>query len=394
MRSKILFISGGASKKMFDMSDGGITGGDVRLAEIMRGAVNDGFEVHFLVTSGAELFCKKFNLSGVICHNFNFKNDPASRLGFVSLTFMILFSSLPKSLRNFNNGIVYTANELLWDVFSAIKLKLLNKNIKWVAVVHWLPPLKFWQRKKSRWINSLLFLVGERLSVFLIKYLADAILAVSNSTAKQLYKLGIDKNKIFSVKCGVHFDKINKISSKIREKKFDAVFMKRIQAVKGIFDLIDIWQFVVRKKPNAKLAIIGGGVDAHRFNHLIKERGLEDNIVSLGEIFDFERKIKMLSQSTMFILPSYEENWAIVMGEVMACKLPVLAYNLPELVEVWQNNFVRIPLGNKKFFAEEIINYLDNKILRDKQAELGYQYVQQFEWANIAKSEVNIIEKI
>ena len=315
-----------------------------------------------------------------------------NRLTFIFLSFKILLSPFPKTLKPFNNFIIYSANELLWDVLPGLKLKLFNKNIKWVAVVHWLPPLKFWQRKKTLWINSLLFLITERLGVFFIKHFADVILAVSNSTARQLYNLKVDKKKVFSVKCGIHFNKINNISSKIKRKKFDAVFMKRIQTVKGIFDLIDIWQFVMKQKPKAKLAIIGGGVDVSRLNYLIKKREIKDNIIVFGEILDFEKKIKTLSQSKIFVLPSYEENWAIVIGEAMACKLPVLAYSLPELVEVWKNRFVQIPLGNKKIFANKIIQYLNNKNLRDKRAKSSQQYVRQFEWAKIARDEINIIE--
>lgn len=387
-KKNILFIDSLITAKSIRL---GITGGEVRLAEIMRGFIEDDWEVHLLTNGGGKYFCELFGLNKVINHNFNIK-EGLSRLWVLAFTIRILFK-IPESLKNFV-GYIYSANELLPDVIPALMIKKSNKENKWAAVVHWLPPLKFWQRKKSKFIISLLFMLGERLGVFLTKYFSDVILAVSRSTRRQLLNVGVNENKVFAVNCGVDFKRISKTVKKDLSKKYEAVFMKRIQAVKGVFDLIDIWELVIKIKPDAKLAIMGGESDNKELVNIIRERKLENNVIFFGPIFDFKKKFKILSQSKMFILPSYEENWAIVMGEAMACKIPVLAYNLLELVDAWQDSFVQIPLGDKKFFADKIIDYLDNKILKDKQAELGYRYVQQFEWTEIAKNEVNIIKTI
>lgn len=387
MKKEILFIDSTITAESMQK---GIAGGEVRLSEIMRGFIAEGWDVNFLTNGGGEIFCERFVLKNVINHNFDIKSG-ISRLWFAIFPIKILFK-FPRELNGFN-GYIYTANELLFDVIPALRIKKSNKN-KWIAVVHWMPPLKFWQRRKSKFFISLVFMIGERLSVFFIKHFADLVLAVSKSTQKQLLKTEVKKDKVIAVNCGVNFKEISGIAKENMDKKYDAVFMKRIQAVKGVFDLIDIWELVVKRKPSAKLAIIGGGADNKKIITLIKDKNLVNNIIFFGPIFNFEKKIKILNQSKIFILPSYEENWAIVMGEAMACKMPVLAYNLSELIEVWQDSFVQIPLGDKQSFADRIIKCLEDKILRDKQAELGYQYVRQFEWSEIAKNEVNIIEKI
>ncbi len=189
---KILFISSAVTKKLMHL---GISGGEVRLAEIMRGFIKDGWGIHFLTNGGGELFCKHFGLNKVINHKFNIK-EGTSRFWFVIFTIKILFR-FPNNLKNFK-GYVYTANELLFDVIPALRLKLTNKNNKWVAVVHWLPPLKFWQRKKSKFFVSLIFMLGERLSVFLIKYFFNVALAVSKSTQRQLLNVGFKNIKRMS----------------------------------------------------------------------------------------------------------------------------------------------------------------------------------------------------
>jgi len=387
IKKKILFISSSITAETICL---GIAGGEVRLSEIIRGFIKDNWEVHFLTNGGGELFCKNFKLTEVINHSFNITGG-SNRLWFTIFTIKIFFQ-IPKNLKNFD-GYIYTANELLFDIIPALRLKIFNKN-KWIAIVHWMPPLKFWQRKKSKLLTSLLFMMGERLSVFFIKYYSDLVLAVSEPTKKQLLNFGIKENKVSSVRCGVNLKEIFNIILEVGEKNYDAVFMKRIQAVKGVFDLIDIWKLVINKRPNSKLAIIGGGIDNKKIIEIIKKNKLERNIIFLGPIFDFKKKFITIAQSKMFILPSYEENWAIVMGEAMACKIPVLAYNLSELIEVWRDSFEQIPLGNKEYFADKIIEYLDNRDLRNKQAEIGYNYVQKFEWSNIAQDEINLVENI
>lgn len=368
----------------------GISGGEVRTAEIMKEFILNGWEVHLLANKNGNLFCEQFELNNVINHSFNF-SEARSRFWFIILTLKTFFS-FPADLKNFN-GYLYSADEQLYDIIPALKLKIINKN-KWIAVVHWVPPIKFWQRKKSFFFVSLIFMLGEILSIPLIKYFSDIVLAISDSTRKQLLKLGFRNNKAIAVKCGVNFQKISKTCNGNIQKKYDAIFMKRIQAVKGAFDLIDIWKLVVRQKPEAKLAIVGGSIDNDKLIDLIRIKKLGNKIFFLGPILDFKEKIKVLASAELFILPSYEENWAIVMGEAMACKIPVLAYNLPELIDVWKDSFVPIPLEDKEKFAEEIIRYLDDKRLREKQAEKGYKYVQQFDWEKIAKEEIKIIENL
>ena len=62
-KKKILFIS---SSLTFKLVSSGIAGGEVRLAEMMRGFLKDDWEVQFLTSGGGDLFCKHFGLSKVI----------------------------------------------------------------------------------------------------------------------------------------------------------------------------------------------------------------------------------------------------------------------------------------------------------------------------------------
>jgi len=227
-----------------------------------------------------------------------------------------------------------------------------------------------------------------------MNFFADIILPISNMTALQLKKANVNMKKVFPVQCGIDYAEIARIASQSNTKKYDAVFMKRVQAVKGVFDLITIWKKVTQYKKAAKLLIIGDiGDDGKKVVELVKKYNLTKNIVFAGYVYDFKKKIKLLAQSKLFILPSYEENWAISVGEAMTVGLPVIAYNLEGLTSVWKNNAVWVPLGDTDGFAKKIIESNIHPKMFIHISKRAIQSVKKLDWENIANYELQIIQK-
>ncbi|MCD6094288.1 MAG: glycosyltransferase family 4 protein [Candidatus Omnitrophica bacterium] len=383
---KILIIANGIIGK-----NPGLSGGDVRFLEIAKYWAKSGQEIHLLSSQSAEKICANFGLKAIL-HIILGTEKTEKRSSFILRTLQTMFF-LPESLNSFREGIVYSVNDSLFDVIPALRLKLRNRDkIKWAAVVHWLPPFPPWKRKKTTLSNSTLFFINERISVWLANRFADILLPVSKMTALQLQEAGMNMKKVHPVKCGVNFKEIRRIVADVKEKKYDAVFMKRVQPVKGIFDLIDIWKRVVKQKENAKLLIIGDvGDEEGKIEAVIKKENLEDNIEFAGYIFDVKEKFRRLAESRLFVLPSYEENWAIAVGEAMAAGIPIIAYDLKELINIWKNHVVWIPLGETQAFARRILEYLDNQLILKGLLEEDVEFIKSLEWENIAKEELEVI---
>lgn len=380
---KILFIANSIVGE-----EPGFTGGESRFIEIAKYWKSQGNEIHLLSSVSGRTLCERAGLS-VVLHQA-FQDTMTSRLTFLLRTLRLPFM-LHNLLAGFDEGIVYSTNEQLYDVLPALYLKLKYRSrICWATVVHWLPPLCFWRRRSSRVLNSLLFLISERVSVYLAGFFGDRLLAVSESTKRQLLHTFVPKDKIHAVYCGVNYEEIQGYLAG-QVQTYDAVFMKRVQAVKGIFDLMEIWETVVKEKKDAKLLVIGEGIDSQEASRRVKERGLEGNIEFTGTIYDPRIKYRYLSQSKLFVLPSYEENWAIVIGEAMAAGVPVIAYGLKELVSVWKEHFVAVETGNKAQFTSEILRLLHDDRCRRELSESSKAYVRQYDWRNIADEELLII---
>jgi len=381
---KILFIANAIVGE-----NPGLSGGEVRFIEIAKFWRSKGHEIHLMSIKGGERLCNNLGLE-VNLHNISHSKN-TERFTFI-LRFLKLLFFLPVSLKDFKEGVIYSTNEMLVDVIPALRLKLKNRrNIRWVTVVHWVPPFPPWKRRESKLLNSTLFLINERLSVWLSNRFADALIPVSPMTAMQLSRVGADMKKVHPVECGVSYKEIRSIAKAVEEKKYDAVFMKRFQAVKGIFDLIDIWEMMVRVKPDAKLLVIGEGIDGQKAKEMVQQKGLDKNVEFTGMIYDFEKKIKKIAQSRLFLLPSYEENWAIVIGEAMAAGTPVISYGLDELIDVWKDNFIHVPVGDKVSFAKRIIELISTPGILDEISHKGIEYVKRYDWQVIAEKELRII---
>jgi glycosyltransferase involved in cell wall biosynthesis len=295
---------------------------------------------------------------------------------------------VPKILSDFR-GIVYSTTEHVYDVLPALKVKGFDKSNVWVAVVHWVAPLR---RKEASWLNSILFFFNQRMGFRYIKNGADVILAISQNTAEQLQQIGISRN-VFSIGAGVDYLGIREIASKIRIKKYDAVFMKRFDGTKGVFDLMEIWRDVARVRKDATLCMVGLGTRdvMNKLREMVEAFGIEKNVDFLGPIYDFRSKFSVLASSKLFVLPSYEENWAIAIGEAMAAGVPVICYNLPAIKPIWHSNVTWVPKGNKSEFAERVIGLLSNEDERRNRANNGTRYIRKYSWSSIADTEMSLI---
>ncbi|MCH8475199.1 MAG: glycosyltransferase [Opitutales bacterium] len=107
------------------------------------------------------------------------------------------------------------------------------------------------------------------------------------------------------------------------QKKRTALFLSRINPKKGLPMLLDAWKKVA---PEDWELVIAGNDDS---NHLptiekkIAELGLQKQVTLAGPLFD-EAKDQAFQQADLFILPSYSENFGIVVAEALSHQVPVL----------------------------------------------------------------------
>lgn len=286
---------------------------------------------------------------------------------------------------------LYTTGDFFCNVLPAFYLKK-KLGAKWVANIYHINESPF-VRKGNGFLASAVSYILQRFSFLFIRRSADVIFLNNENVERDLIRMGFSPEKLFVTGLGGIDLKKLKIEN-CELKIFDGVFLGRLNPTKGIFDLPKIWKKVVEKIPKAKMVIIGGGEKwLEELKAQIKGLGLGENIKLTGFVSEKE-KLELLSQSRVFVFPSYEEGWGIAVAEAMAIRLPVVAYDLPSYKEVFPEALVTNKVGDTQAMAESVLKLLQNEKECEFWREKGYNVVQRYDLDKIAKTQWQIIRRV
>ena len=101
------------------------------------------------------------------------------------------------------------------------------------------------------------------------------------------------------------------------------LFLSRMHPKKGLLDLVEAW--AISRQPGWKIVIAGGDEGGYRtiVEALIQAKGLQSDFEFTGFV-DGARKQACFDDATLFVLPTYSENFGIAVAEAMANELPVI----------------------------------------------------------------------
>lgn len=362
-----------------------VDGGCVRIIEIAKQWQLAGHDIHLMGSAQAGVSCRQWGLRPTL-HTSRWRGG-RSRWWLVlhSITVCLFF---PRSLWRLHPDIVVTSHDQPYDVLPGVMLKVKRwRRVRFAVSVPFMPAWRFWHRQGPSWYNALAFLVAQRLSLILAIVFANRILAVARATARQLRQSGFPMGRVTAVACGVELGGLAAVAPSSDAPRYDAVSVGRLAAAKGVFDLVDAWALVVAKKPDARLAIIGDGPDQERVQQRVQSRHLAGNVELLGAV-DSAEKNQCVRDARLFTLASHEESWSIATGEAMALGTPVVAYDLPELQEVWGEAYHAVREGDVSALARDILSLLADESRRRNLARRGLARVASLDWATIAAREL------
>jgi glycosyltransferase involved in cell wall biosynthesis len=176
-------------------------------------------------------------------------------------------------------------------------------------------------------------------------------------------------------------------------RKYEAVYVGGLWTYKSVDVLISAWEVVVRRRPGAKLLIVGEGAERPRLETLAAELHLSGAVIFKGNLDDPDEVHKVLSESRMFVFPSINEGRPRVVGEAMATGLPCVLSDIPVFRELYSRTAILVRAGDPGAFAEAILSLLEDSGKRDELSRLGAEASSGLNWDAVAQRVLHVIRR-
>jgi glycosyltransferase involved in cell wall biosynthesis len=192
------------------------------------------------------------------------------------------------------------------------------------------------------------------------------------------------KENVFYCANGIPNDKSSSILKQNQgsSEEVHLLFLSNLIASKGMMDLLKACKAILDKGIRFKCTFVGniGDVSEDKFHTFVHQLGLNENVRYAGKKYGDE-KSKEFSKADIFVHPTLEDCFPLVILEAMQYSLPVVSTyegGIPELVEDGKTGFL-VPKNNVVALAEKLIVLINSKNLRVQMGKAGRQkYEQQF----------------
>lgn len=156
---------------------------------------------------------------------------------------------------------------------------------------------------------------------------------------------------------------IPRVTSSSREPR-SLLFLGRLDAEKGIYDLLAALSSLRERLPNVRLLCAGDG-EFDPVAQRISELRLDGCVEMLGWV-EGEEKDRLLERATILVLPSYKEGVPMSILEAMAHGLPIVATAVGGIPDIMQTEVdgVLIRPGDVTSLAASIERLLLDEGLR------------------------------
>jgi glycosyltransferase involved in cell wall biosynthesis len=157
------------------------------------------------------------------------------------------------------------------------------------------------------------------------------------------------------------------------------LFLSRFDKKKGLDLLLPAFAQLKREQPEVALILAGSGTPAFeaKLRAEVQALGIEHDVVFTG-FLSGEKKLATLADCDIFVLPSYSENFGVVVVEAMASGLPVIISNQVGLAHDIQQAEagIVIPCQQDKL-VEAIHNLVSDAAQRRQFADQARHLAQQ-----------------
>lgn len=193
---------------------------------------------------------------------------------------------------------------------------------------------------------------------------------------KEHLKLIVPEEKITIIYNYSLLKKESLIARRDRSLNYQVLFLGEIGQRKGCYDFPAVIEKVASVIPGVKFVLAGAG-EIKTLQELLEKKGVKHYVTFPGWIRGDE-KHRLLIESDIFFLPSYNEGMPMAILDAMGYGLPIISTNvggISKIVRNDENGYLCTP-GDTVLFAQYIIDLLLNEEKLKSLGEGSYKIVE------------------
>jgi len=283
-----------------------------------------------------------------------------------------------------------------------------------IATIHGLE-YEFWPQNYSFWRRFYL-----RWSTKSASSRVKKIIAISENTRQDLIKLyEVKAEKIYTVHHGISLHRpesagrqadrpenlknLSTDSSKAAMPRPYLLYIGRLETKKNIQGILEAYK-ILKERYKIPHELILAGMPGYGYrdlnlpaqnrpffkNGLLVGDAEKPDIKELGYV-DNDLKWRLLFNADIFLFPSFYEGFGLPVLEAQAAGVPVVTSFGSCLPEIAGQGALFINPQNSVQIAEAVRRLIDDKILRDRLIQLGYENAKKFNWEKCARETLKIV---
>lgn len=337
-----------------------VSGGEIHTLNLTARAVEAGFRVHFFTGHALKAELDRRHLPATVTLTDE-GIMPARDFTTLAGQFRLLANFHGRyrgALRRLDGigpeDIVYAATDFWWDSVPVARC-CARRKIMYVGMdCPSLREIVFKSRPDVRTsrIASVHYWLTQHLTIQLFRRCPNKrVLYAHENQRARLRGFGFGENELMPVLNGVDLKAPAAVPE--QQKVYDVAWVGRAHKQKGIEDLVDTLAFLAANLETFRAILVGDLRPA--LGPQIAARGLERHVEFSGYMPEAE-KFRLLKSSRVFLMPSRYESWGIVIGEALASRVPVVAYELAAYRPVFGELLRYVPAFDAGAFREAALD--------------------------------------
>ena len=202
--------------------------------------------------------------------------------------------------------------------------------------------------------------------------------------------------RIEVIENGIDTEIYKKAVKDLTINKYNIAYLGRIEKEKGVYELIDAFESIVKSGCKSHLYIAGTGSLRQLQEYVENKNGIGNKVTFCGWI-DEQKKIELLKKCSIVVLPSYNEALPLCVLEGMASGKAIIATSvgaIPSLITSDHNGLLISP-GSAEQLASAFQNVFD---MIEKKTITGRENIkvveEKYSWHRMHALFENVYERV